>query len=228
MVKEYGLHFAFAFDGDADRCICVDERGELVDGDGILYLCARFMRNRGELNDCDVVATVMSNTGLILSMQQENIPCVRTQVGDRFVREEMQRRNALLGGEPSGHVIFSRYATTGDGILTAIKVAEVICESKCPLSVLLEPFQKFPQILCNVPVKNRHALLKSETVQVAIIQAEKTLGERGRLIVRPSGTEEMIRIFVESESQELCKRIADKIAGEIKAASNKGGICAEL
>ena len=211
LVKEQSLDLGFAFDGDADRCICVDERGEVLDGDGILYVCARFLKARGELDGNGVVCTVMSNLALSRCLEREGINCVAAPVGDKFVYGEMTEHGYSLGGEQSGHIIFRKYETTGDGILTALMVTEIVLESKCPLSCLREGFQPFPQYLLNVPVKDKDEVLRSEKVRLAVRQAE-TLLAGGRVLVRPSGTEPLVRILVEGESESLCEEAANIVA----------------
>ena len=192
----YALDVGFAFDGDADRCIAVDERGEVVDGDGILFVCAKDMRERGEDAGGGVVTTVDSNGALARALERMGIRCVRTQVGDKFVSEEMARRGALLGGEPSGHIVFRKYATTGDGILTAIRLSEIVLERKCPLSFLTRGYVPLPQRRRNVPVRGGADIVSSERVRAAIAQAEQG---GVRMVVRPSGTEPLVRILAEGE-----------------------------
>lgn len=203
-VRESRLDVGFAFDGDADRCICVDERGKVVDGDGILYLCARRMKARGELEGGGIVATVMSNHGLIRSLAQEGISCRCVRVGDKYVYEEMQRAGFLLGGEPSGHVIFRKYENTGDGILTALKVMETAIESKCPVSCLTEGLIRYPQVVRSVRVKDKDAVVRSGAVRAAAARAEMALGEEGRILLRASGTEPLVRILAEGADEAAC------------------------
>ena len=220
-VRSKGLDIGFAFDGDADRCVAVDEKGALVDGDGILYLAAKRMKARGELERDGVALTVMSNTGLIDCLNREGISCAVTPVGDRFVYEEMCKKGYLLGGETSGHIIFRKYSSTGDGILTALKVMETVIESKCPLSCLTEGLVKYPQITKNVRVKDKK-VLQNPSVLSAIKEAKSLLG-RGRMLIRPSGTEPVIRILAEGEQVELLK----SAVGLVESALKKGEICAE-
>lgn len=216
LVKEKGLDIGFAFDGDADRCIAVDERGEIVDGDGILYLSAKRMKARGELENNGIAVTIMSNSGLIQALKREGIDCSVTSVGDRFIYEEVLSRGYLLGGEQSGHIIFRKHALTGDGILTALKVMETVIESKCPLSCLTEGFVKYPQIMKSVPVKDKGVIL-NKRVQKAVKKAREMLSE-GRLILRPSGTESVVRIFAEGTDEAICQSAVALI---------KEAICAE-
>ncbi len=217
LVKERGLDLGFAFDGDADRCIAVDERGEVLDGDGILYVCARAMKARGELDGNGVVCTVMSNGGLKRALEREKISCVQTDVGDKFVYGEMCRRGYSLGGEQSGHVIFRKYETTGDGILTALFVSGTVLERKCPLSCLREGYRPLPQTLVAVRVKDKRAALGSPAVTDAIGRAKKIIGD-GRILVRPSGTEPLLRIMTEGENGGDCAAAAKLIARAAKEA----------
>ena len=196
LVRLHSLDLGFAFDGDADRCICVDERVEVVDGDGILWVCAKDMHERGELGGGGVVTTVVSNGGLARALERSGILCTRTQVGDKYVAEEMARRGALLGGEPSGHIVFRKYATTGDGILTALRVAEIVLERKCPLSFLTRGYVPLPQKKRDVPVPGGAAILEREDVRAAIARAQ---GEDVRMVVRASGTEPVVRILAEGD-----------------------------
>ncbi len=209
LVREKNLDIGFAFDGDADRCIAVDERGELVDGDGILYLSAKRMKLRSELERNGVAVTVMSNSGLIESLRREGITCAVTPVGDKFVYEEMLRRGYMLGGETSGHIIFRKHASTGDGILTALKVMETVIESKCPLSCLTEGLCRFPQILKNLEVRDKKVVEDPKVVS-AVSEAKKLLG-KGRILLRPSGTEPVIRILAEGETKESCARAVELV-----------------
>ena len=194
LVRMHSLDVGFAFDGDADRCICVDEKGQIVDGDGILYVCAKDMAERGELGGGGIVTTVVSNGGLARALERMGILCTRTQVGDKYVYEEMTKRESLLGGEPSGHIVFRKYASTGDGILTALNVAELILERKSPLSFLTQGYRPLPQKMLNVPVKSGAEIVAQESVRAAIARAEKS---GVRMVVRPSGTEPLVRILAE-------------------------------
>ena len=196
LVRMHSLDVGFAFDGDADRCICVDEKGQIVDGDGILYVCAKDMTERGELGGGGIVTTVVSNGGLARALERMGVLCTRTQVGDKYVYEEMTRRGSLLGGEPSGHIVFRKYASTGDGILTALKVAELILERKSPLSFLTQGYRPLPQKMLNVPVKGGAEIVAQESVRAAIARAEKS---GVRMVVRPSGTEPLVRILAEGD-----------------------------
>lgn len=210
-VKEQGLDIGFAFDGDADRCLCVDEQGRLVDGDGILYVCGCYLKECGELYGNKVVTTVMSNFGLYKAFDKAGISYEKTAVGDKYVYENMVNNGYRLGGEQSGHIIFKKYATTGDGILTAIKVMEVLLEKKMPLSELASPFQAYPQVLKNVRVTDKAAVQADSDIQKAVADVAAALGEDGRILVRESGTEPLIRVMVEAGDLESCHRYVDRI-----------------
>ena len=206
LVMERNLDVGFAYDGDADRCIAVDERGDVVDGDGILYLSARAMKSRGELERDGIVATVMSNSGLDASLAREGITVTRCDVGDKFVHDELVSSGYMLGGEQSGHVIFRKVSATGDGILTSLKVMETMIESKCPLSCLVEGFKRLPQYTKNVKVADKTAVMKDETVRKSLETAKERL-VGGRIFLRASGTEPVIRILAESENDLLCREL---------------------
>lgn len=198
-VLSHGLDVGFAFDGDADRCICVDERGQIVDGDGILYAAALYRQACGE-GEGEIVATILSNGGLSDALFARGIGCHRVAVGDKNVRAAMKERNLSLGGEPSGHIVFGKYAATGDGILTAIKVMEMMLESKKPLSALLQGYEPLPSVSLDLPV------CRKETIFLPTVQARiKELSAAGRVIVRPSGTENVVRIYAEGHSMSECK-----------------------
>ena len=211
LVREEHLDVGFAFDGDADRCLAVDENGNVVDGDGILYLTGKYMCDRGTLTNNTVVTTVMSNLGLYKAFDREGISYEKTAVGDKYVYECMQQKGYRLGGEQSGHIIFSKYATTGDGLLTAIKIMEVLLESKTTLSRLVFPLEIYPQQLKNVLVTDKETVMKDADVLAAADAVSTELGEDGRILLRPSGTEPMIRIMVEATSLELCDSYIDRI-----------------
>jgi len=213
-VRENGLDIGFAFDGDADRCLCVDETGEVLDGDDIIFVCADYMKKRGELAGDTVVTTIMSNLGLSRALNERGIFCERTEVGDRFVYERMGRIGAQLGGEQSGHVIFPKYGTTGDGIVTAMKLMEVMIEEKRKISELRASFHRVPQFLENVPVPDKDALMRKVEFLRAVEREQEELGERGRILVRASGTERLVRIMVEAEEGgAIAKRIASLAIG---------------
>lgn len=215
LVKEQHLDVGFAFDGDADRCIAVDENGNMVDGDKMLYILGKRLKSRGVLNGDTVVATIMSNSGLFSSLKDIGIKCEQTDVGDRFVYECMQRNDYSLGGEQSGHIILKKYATTGDGLLTALMVMEEICDSKLSLAKLSEPVILYPQLTVNIRVKDKAAVLSDEAVLKARDEVNTLIDGKGRALLRQSGTEPVIRVMIESETEELCKSYANKIADVI-------------
>ncbi len=216
LVTEKSLDVGFAFDGDADRCVLCDERGRILDGDAILFLAARSLKARGELEGDGVVATKMSNTGLRECLEKEKIALSYSEVGDRFVYEKMLETGFLLGGEKAGHIIFRKYAQCGDGILTALKMMELIVESKCPLSLLAEGYRPLPQITRNVKVRDRN-VVSSEEVQQAVARAERML-TGGRVLLRASGTESVVRILTEGENEEPCRAAADLIESAVRGA----------
>ena len=211
LVKERHLDVGFAFDGDADRCIAVDENGNIVDGDGMMYILANRLKSRGMLNGDTVVATVMSNSGFFASLDKIGIKCDQTKVGDRFVYESMQNNDFSLGGEQSGHIILKKYATTGDGILTAIMIAEEMCDRKSSLSSLVEPLTLYPQYMINVRVKDKSAVMNDSDVLAEKDKVEELIAGNGRALLRESGTEPVIRIMIDSETQELCVKYAQMI-----------------
>ena len=210
-VKDKHLDMGFAFDGDADRCLAVDEKGNIIDGDTIMYILAKRLKNRGMLNDNTVVATIMSNSGFVSALKAIGIKCVQTTVGDRFVYESMQKNGYSFGGEQSGHIILKKYATTGDGILTAIMLAEEVCDSKLSLCELAEPVALYPQKMKNLRVKDKMAVLNDAAVSASKEEVEKLIDGKGRALLRQSGTEPVIRIMVEAESEELCDKYIDMI-----------------
>lgn len=216
LVKAKGLDVGFAYDGDADRCLAVDENGNVVDGDKILYIYGRYMKERGKLLNNTVVTTVMSNLGLYKAFDEIGIDYEKTAVGDKYVYENMLANGHRLGGEQSGHIIFSKYASTGDGILTSIKLMEVMLERKTTLSRLAEPVHIYPQLLQNVRVADKEAALASPQLAEAIAQVEAELGSNGRVLIRPSGTEPVIRVMVEAETDELCQKYVAMLADKVK------------
>lgn len=215
LVKEQHLDLGFAFDGDADRCIAVDENGNVVDGDGIMYILGKRLKNRDMLKGNTVVATVMSNSGLFDALKKEGIDCVQTTVGDRFVYERMQEKDYSLGGEQSGHIILKKYATTGDGILTAIMITEEVCASKSTLSKLHEQLRLYPQYTENIRVKNKDAVFSDQKITAAVERINSLIDGKGRVLLRKSGTEPVVRVMVETESEEKCREYAGFIAKEI-------------
>lgn len=219
MVKAGHYDMGIAFDGDADRCLAVDDTGELIDGDQILAICGTDLEKRGELTGKTIVATVMSNLGLRLFTKEHGLTMLCTDVGDRNVLEEMERGGFILGGEQSGHTIFRRYATTGDGELTALQLLAVVHKSGKRASELAAMCVRYPQVLLNVPVdskEKKEAIMVSDKLQVAIAQSEATLADSGRVLVRPSGTEPLIRVMVEAKSEESAMSEAENLANLIK------------
>ncbi|MBQ8634230.1 MAG: phosphoglucosamine mutase [Lachnospiraceae bacterium] len=223
LVKDKHLDLGFAFDGDADRCIAVDGNGNEVDGDAMIYILGKRMKARGTLNDNTVVTTIMSNSGFVNSLAEIGIKCEQTKVGDRFVYECMQANDYAIGGEQSGHIIMKKYATTGDGILTAIMIAEEICDSKSTLAQLAEPIKFYPQYLKNLRVKDKAAVFADAKVMAAKDEVEKLINGKGRALLRQSGTEPVVRVMIESETQEQCVEYAEMIAKAI----TEGGHCVE-
>ena len=217
-VVENGLDVGFAFDGDADRCLAVDERGNVINGDHIMYVCAKFMQEKNRLDGSKVVTTIMSNMGLYKALDQLGIGYEKTAVGDKYVAENMRQNGHIIGGEQSGHIIFGRYATTGDGLLTAIKVMECITESKQPLSVLASGMTMYPQKLKNVVVTDKDETLNCEEVKAAVKKVEADLGDEGRVVLRKSGTEPLLRVMVEATSDALCEEKVDEIIAAMQAA----------
>ena len=218
LVKENHLDIGFAFDGDADRCLAVDDKGEVVNGDKIMYVCAKYMQEHGKLGDSKVVTTIMSNMGLYKALDELGIGYEKTAVGDKYVAENMRQNGHLLGGEQSGHIIFSRYATTGDGLLTALKVMEAVIESKMSLSELASGMQTYPQRLKNVVVTDKDETLNCPEVKAAKAAVEASLGENGRVVLRKSGTEPLLRVMVEATTQELCEEKCDEIIEAMRQA----------
>ncbi|MCD8372890.1 MAG: phosphoglucosamine mutase [Clostridia bacterium] len=210
LVKDNGLDIGFAFDGDADRCIACDEKGGIVDGDGVMYICANALKAAGELSGGNIVATVMSNGALSAALAAKGINCECTDVGDRFVYKRMRETGASLGGEQSGHIIFSKYGASGDGLVTAIKVMEIVAESGKTLSALLRGYNPCPQVLKNVKVKDK-SVCESPAFAERIASARRAEG-CSRILVRPSGTEQVIRILAEGESLSACERCCERIA----------------
>ena len=220
-VKEHGMDAGFAFDGDADRCLAVDENGELVDGDKIMYIYARYMKENGKLLNNTVVTTVMSNFGLYKALDEVGIQYEKTAVGDKYVYENMMKNGHRIGGEQSGHIIFSKYARTGDGILTALKLMQVMIAKKSTLARLGEPMTVYPQVLINVRVKDKRAAQDDSAVQAAVQTVADELGDSGRILVRESGTEPLVRVMVEAETQELCQTLAQSVVDVIKARGHE-------
>ncbi len=215
-VVENGCDVGFAYDGDADRCLCVDEQGNVVTGDHILYIYGKYMKERGKLEGNTVVTTVMSNFGLYKAFDALGIGYAKTKVGDKYVYEYMTEHNCRLGGEQSGHIIFTKYASTGDGILTSLKMMEVLCATEKPMSKLSEGFTMYPQVLENVRVRDKTAAQSDEAVRAAVERVTEALGDTGRILVRESGTEPLVRVMVEAESDEICRKYVSEVVEVIK------------
>ena len=216
-VLDNGLDVGFAYDGDADRCIAVDEFGRVVDGDLILYVCGLEMKAKGELLNNTIVTTIMSNFGLYKSLDKVGIQYEKTAVGDKYVYENMVQNGHCIGGEQSGHIIFSKHATTGDGILTSLKVVETMVENKRTLAQLTEAVDIYPQLLINVRVTDKKKAQEDPDVQAAVKEVEESLGSDGRILVRESGTEPVVRVMVEAQSDEICHENVLKVVNVIKA-----------
>ncbi|MDY5846794.1 MAG: phosphoglucosamine mutase [Bariatricus sp.] len=210
-VKEKNLDVGFAYDGDADRCIAVDENGNVVDGDLILYVCGKYLKERGQLNGDTIVTTIMSNIGLYKACDKAGIRYEKTKVGDKYVYENMVQNNFMLGGEQSGHIIFSKHATTGDGILTSLMIMEVIMETKQSLGKLTEEVIIYPQLLKNVRVSDKKTARENPEVVKAVEAVAEALGDDGRILVRESGTEPVIRVMVEATTDELCEKYVNQV-----------------
>ncbi len=215
-VKKNKVDVGFAYDGDADRCIAVDENGNIVDGDAIMYVCGTYMKECGQLNNNTVVTTVMSNIGLYRAFEEKGIATEQTAVGDKYVCENMMKNGHCLGGEQSGHIIFSKHAATGDGILTSLKVMEAMIEKKQSLGWLTRELKIFPQILVNVRVADKNTAMKDEEVLKAADEVGKRLQGNGRILLRPSGTENLVRVMVEAETDELCNEMAELVVEKLK------------
>ncbi len=215
-VVDNGLDVGFAFDGDADRCLAVDEKGNVITGDHILYICGKYMKERGELLNNTVVTTVMSNFGLYKAFEECGINYAKTDVGDKYVYEYMTLNGCRIGGEQSGHIIFTKNASTGDGILTSIKLMEVMMAKKSPLSKLSEGLKIYPQVLKNVRVTDKEKAQSDPDVQAAVKAAADGLGDSGRILVRPSGTEPKVRVMVEAPTEEICRKYVDSVVDVIK------------
>ena len=222
LVRERRLDIGFAFDGDADRCLAVDENGQVVNGDHILYILARYLSARNELAHDTVVTTVMSNLGLYRALKDIGLDSVQTNVGDRFIWECMREQGYSLGGEQSGHVILSKYATTGDGILTALLLMEAVIESRAPLSKLASPVRMLPQVTVNVRVADKARAMQDADVRKALEHAGEKLGNDGRILLRESGTEPVLRVMVEAPTETECQKIAESVAEVIRNLEKTG------
>ena len=224
LVREEGLDVGFAFDGDADRCLAVDENGDVVSGDKIMYICAKHMKDRGRLDTNTVVTTVMSNLGLYKALDAAGINYEKTAVGDKYVWENMRENGHLIGGEQSGHIIFSKYATTGDGLITALKVMQAMLDTRQPLSKLCEPVTIYPQVLKNVVVDDKDSTLADSAVTAAVAAEEARLGDRGRVLLRKSGTEPLLRVMAEAETDDECERSVDAIIDAMRTSGHLRGV----
>lgn len=223
-VVEHGLDVGFAYDGDADRCLAVDEHGNKIDGDLILYICGKYMKSQGQLPLDTIVTTVMSNMGLYQALDKAGIRYEKTPVGDKYVGENMRAHGYGLGGEESGHIIFSKHAVTGDGILTSLKIMEAMLEQKQSLASLAAPVTIFPKLLKNVRVLEKDAVLHDTEVLAAVADAERQMGNQGRMLFRASGTEPLIRVMVEAKTEEMCKKYVESV---IEVIRKKGYIAEE-
>lgn len=216
-VVENGLDVGFAYDGDADRCLCVDEKGNVISGDHILYIYGAYMKERDKLLNNTVVTTVMSNFGLYKAFDELGIGYAKTAVGDKYVYEYMTKNSCRIGGEQSGHIIFSKYASTGDGILTSLKMMEVMMAKKKKMSELAEPLKIYPQVLENIRVTDKKAAQQDSDVQAAVKAVAQELGESGRILVRESGTEPLVRVMVEASDEDICRRYVDSVINVIRS-----------
>ena len=216
-VREKHLDVGFAYDGDADRCIAVDDQGEIVDGDMIMFICGKYLKEQGRLNNDTIVTTIMSNLGLYKDCDRNGIRYEKTAVGDKYVCENMMANGHSLGGEQSGHIIFSKHATTGDGILTSLMVMEVMLEKKVPLHVLADEITIYPQLLKNVRVANKAEARENKAVQKAVSDVAEALGDNGRILVRESGTEPLIRVMVEASDDAICEKYVNQVISVMEA-----------
>ncbi|WP_066299927.1 phosphoglucosamine mutase [Bacillus sp. FJAT-29937] len=216
-VKEKGADVGLAFDGDGDRLIAIDENGDIVDGDQIMYICGKYLKEQGRLRHSTVVSTVMSNLGFYKALEANGIQSIPTAVGDRYVVEEMKKNGYNLGGEQSGHIIFLDYITTGDGLLTGLQLVNIMKMTKKPLSELAKEMQKFPQKLVNIRVTDKHHVTDNEKVSAIISEIEKEMNGNGRILVRPSGTEPLVRVMAEAPTEELCSSYVERIAAVVVA-----------
>ncbi len=215
-LKEKGADVGLAFDGDGDRLIAIDENGDIVDGDQIMYICAKYMKEQGRLKHQTIVSTVMSNLGFYKALEANDIASVQTAVGDRYVVEEMKKSGYILGGEQSGHIIFLDYNTTGDGLLTGLQLVNIMKSTKKPLSQLASEMTTFPQLLVNVKVTDKYHVTDNPVIKEVIEKVEAEMNGNGRILVRPSGTEPLVRVMAEAQTEELCKEYVDRIVAVVK------------
>lgn len=215
-LKEKGADIGLAFDGDGDRLIAIDENGDIVDGDQIMYICGKFMKEHGRLKHSTVVSTVMSNLGFYKELEANEIKSIQTAVGDRYVVEEMKKNGYNLGGEQSGHIIFLDYNTTGDGLLTGLQLVNIMKVTKKPLSELAKEMQKFPQKLVNIRVTDKYHVTDNEKVSAIIAEVENEMNGNGRILVRPSGTEPLVRVMAEAPTEDLCNEYVERIAAVVE------------
>ncbi len=220
-VVDNHLDAGFAYDGDADRCLAVDELGNVIDGDHIMFLCGKHLMEEEQLDGNTIVTTVMSNMGLYKACEELGVQTVQTNVGDKFVAEEMMRSGYVLGGEQSGHIIFGKYAITGDGILTSLMVMMAMIDKKLPLSMLASEMPTYPQVLKNVVVSDKARVMENPEVLAACDAVSEALGSEGRILLRPSGTEPKIRVMVEAKTDELCRKYTDQVADVIERVIGK-------
>ncbi|QED45998.1 phosphoglucosamine mutase [Cytobacillus dafuensis] len=214
-LKEKGADVGLSFDGDGDRLIAIDENGEIVDGDQIMYICGKYLKEQGRLRHSTVVSTVMSNLGFYKALEANEIQSIPTAVGDRYVVEEMKKNGYNLGGEQSGHIIFLDYITTGDGLLTGLQLVNIMKMTKKSLSELAKEMKKFPQKLVNIRVTDKHHVTDNEKVSAVISEVEKEMNGNGRILVRPSGTEPLVRVMAEAPTEELCNSYVERIAAVV-------------
>ena len=219
-VKENRLDFGFAFDGDADRCLAVDENGEEVNGDHIMYIAAKYMKKHGLLPSNTVVTTIMSNFGLYKALDELGINYEKTKVGDRYVYENMKENDHMIGGEQSGHIIFRKYEHTGDGLVTAVILTSILIDTQMPLSSLKAGMTMYPQVLKNVEVDDKEQTLADPAVQAAVSKAGEILGNEGRVLLRASGTEPVLRVMSEAGSHEICEQHVDAIIDAMRASGH--------
>lgn len=217
VVRDGDYDAGFAFDGDADRLIAVDHTGDIIDGDKIMYICGKYLKDIGKLKDDVVVTTVMSNLGLYHAFERAGIKTEKTAVGDKYVFECMEAKDYILGGEQSGHIIFKKHETTGDGLMTALKLLEVMVHTKKSLKELTSDLFIYPQLLINVQVENKEKALRDEELLNVVKEVEDELGDEGRILVRPSGTEPLVRVMVEAKTDELCETYVNKVVNFIKS-----------